>query len=46
MNGSWDAYLASPAEADFAGANDIITNKWQRRGDTVMYRLVTESKTY
>ena len=24
MNGSWDAYLASPA--DFAGADDIITN--------------------
>ena len=24
MNGSWDAYLASPT--DFAGADDIITN--------------------
>ena len=24
MNGSWDAYLVSPA--DFAGADDIITN--------------------
>ena len=24
MNGSWDAYLASPA--DFVGADDIITN--------------------
>ena len=24
INGSWDAYLASPA--DFAGADDIITN--------------------
>ena len=24
INGSWDAYLASPA--DFAGANDIIAN--------------------
>ena len=24
MNGSWDSYLASPA--DFAGADDIITN--------------------
>ena len=24
MNGSWDTYLASPA--DFAGADDIITN--------------------
>ena len=24
MNGSWDAYLASPA--DFAGADDCITN--------------------
>ena len=24
MNGAWDAYLASPA--DFAGADDIITN--------------------
>ena len=24
MNGSWDACLASPA--DFAGADDIITN--------------------
>ena len=24
MNGSWDAYLASPA--DFAGADDVITN--------------------
>ena len=24
MNGSWDAYLASPA--DFVGADDMITN--------------------
>ena len=24
MNGSWDAYLASPA--DFAGADNIVTN--------------------
>ena len=24
MNGSWDAYLASPA--DFAGGDDFITN--------------------
>ena len=24
MNGSWDAYVASPA--DFAGVDDIITN--------------------
>ena len=24
MNGSWDAFLASPA--DFAGADEIITN--------------------
>ena len=29
MNGSWDAYLASPA--DFAGANDIITNLAKER---------------
>ena len=29
MNGSRDAYLASPA--DFAGANDIITNLAKER---------------
>ena len=29
MNGSWDAYLAYPA--DFAGANDIITNLAKER---------------
>ena len=29
MNGSWDAYLASPA--DFAGANDIITSLGKER---------------
>ena len=29
MNGSWDAYLASPA--DFAGADDIITNLAKER---------------
>ena len=30
MNGSWDAYLASPG--DFAGADDIITNLAKERG--------------
>ena len=32
MNGSWDEYLASPA--DFAGADDVITNfaKERERG--------------
>ena len=29
MNGSWDAYLALPA--DFAGADDIITNLAKER---------------
>ena len=29
MNGSWDAYLASPA--DFAGAGDITTNLAKER---------------
>ena len=29
MNGSWDAYLASPA--DFAGADDIITSLAKER---------------
>ena len=29
MNGSWDAFLASPA--DFAGADDIITNLAKER---------------
>ena len=29
MNGSWDAYLASPT--DFAGADDIITNLAKER---------------
>ena len=29
MNGSWDAYLASPQ--DFAGADDIITNLAKER---------------
>ena len=29
MNGSWDAYLASPA--DFAGADNIITNLARER---------------
>ena len=29
MNGPWDAYLASPA--DFAGADDIITNLTKER---------------
>ena len=29
MNGSWDAYLASPAA--FAGADDIITNLAKER---------------
>ena len=29
MNGSWDAYLASPA--DFARADDIITNLAKKR---------------
>ena len=29
MNGSWDAYLASPA--DLAGADDIITNLAKER---------------
>ena len=29
MNGSWDAYLASPA--DFAGADDITTNLAKER---------------
>ena len=29
MNGSWDAYLASPA--DVAGADDIITNLEKER---------------
>ena len=29
MNGSWDAYLAFPA--DFAGADDIITNLAEER---------------
>ena len=29
MNGSWDAYLASPA--DFAFANDIINNLVEER---------------
>ena len=29
MNGSWDAYLASPAE--FAGAHDIIANLAKER---------------
>ena len=29
MNGSWDAYLASPA--DFAGADDTITNLAKER---------------
>ena len=29
MNGSWDTYLASPA--DFAGADDIITNLAKER---------------
>ena len=29
MNGSWDAYLASPA--GFAGADDIVTNLTKER---------------
>ena len=29
MNGSWDAYLVSPA--DFAGEDDIITNLVKER---------------
>ena len=29
MNGSWDAFLASPA--DFAGADDIIINLLKER---------------
>ena len=29
MNGSWEAHLASPA--DFAGADDIITNLAKER---------------
>ena len=29
MNGSWDAYLATPA--DFAGADEIITNLAKER---------------
>ena len=29
MNGSWDAYLASPT--DFAGADDIVTNLAKER---------------
>ena len=29
MNGSWDTYLASPA--DFAGEDDIITNLAKER---------------
>ena len=29
MNGSWEAYLATPA--DFAGADDIITNLAKER---------------
>ena len=29
MNGSWDVHLAAPA--DFAGANDIITNLAKER---------------
>ena len=29
MNGSWDTYLAPPA--DFAGADDIITNLAKER---------------
>ena len=29
MNGSWDVYLASPA--DFAGTDDIITNLAKER---------------
>ena len=29
MDGSWDAYLASPA--DFAGSDDIITNLAKER---------------
>ena len=29
MNGSWDVYLASPA--DFAGADDVITNLAKER---------------
>ena len=29
INGSWDAYLAPPA--DFAGADDIITNLAKER---------------
>ena len=29
MDGSWDAFMASPA--DFAGADDIITNLAKKR---------------
>ena len=30
MNGSWDAYLAPPA--DFAGVDDVIANLAKERG--------------
>ena len=40
MNGSWDAYLASPA--DFVGADDIITNlaKERKRGIEIIDSLI------
>ena len=38
-NGSWDAYLASPA--DFAGADDIITNLAKEREPGI--EIVTSS---
>ena len=41
MNGSWNAYLASPA--DFAGADDIITNlaKERQHGGGIITRIIT-----
>ena len=34
MNGSWDTYLAS--SADFAGADDIITNLTKESGEPLV----------
>ena len=44
MNGSWDAYLALPA--DFAGADDIITNlaNEKRLGSNQRTFIITSSK--
>ena len=45
MNGSWGAYLASPA--DFAGVDDIITNLSKERVPVhlTVYILPSEPET-